>query len=49
MATMRVREITGRRRRYRLLDLERLCWRLRTNDMSQVRPNLEAAGSGFGA
>jgi putative transposase len=33
----------GQRRRYRLLELERLCWRLGAGDLDQVRPNLEAA------
>ena len=36
-------EIMGRRRRYRLLDLDRLCWRLGTEDLEEVRRNLEAA------
>lgn len=36
-------EIMGKRRRYRLLDLERLCWRLGTADVKEVRENLEAA------
>ena len=35
-------EIMGRRRRYRLLDLDRLCWRLATDDIEEVRRNLEA-------
>lgn len=35
------RELMGERRRYRLLDLERLCWRLRTSSLSEVRENLE--------
>jgi REP-associated tyrosine transposase len=34
-------EIMGGRSRYRLLDLERLCWRLRTEDMEELRKNLE--------
>ena len=34
-------EIMGLRSRYRLLDLERLCWRLQTEDLEQVRRNLE--------
>ena len=37
------REIMGRRERYRLLDLERLCWRLGTEDLGTVRNNLEAS------
>jgi putative transposase len=36
-------EIMGIRRRYRLVDLERLCWRLAADDIQQVRCNLEAA------
>ena len=36
-------EIMGRRQRYRLLDLERLCWRLRTTDLEGLRKNLEAS------
>jgi putative transposase len=36
-------EIMGRRRRYRLVDLERLCWRLGTTSLVEVRKNLEAA------
>ena len=35
-------EIMGDRRRYRLLDLERLCWRLATVDVGELRRNLEA-------
>jgi putative transposase len=35
------REIMGERRRYRLMDVERLCWRLRTDNMDEVRKNLE--------
>jgi putative transposase len=35
-------EIMGRRRRYRLLDLERLCWRLPTDNLGEVRSHLEA-------
>lgn len=34
-------EIMGRRQRYRLLDLERLCWRLGTDQLDQVRTNLD--------
>jgi hypothetical protein len=36
-------EIMGRRRRYRLPDLERLCWRLGTDDPQEVRRNWEVA------
>jgi putative transposase len=36
-------EILGKRRRYRLVDWERLCWRLATGDLEEVRHNLEAA------
>ena len=36
-------EIVGIRRRYRLLDLERLCWRLGQTDLAEVRRNLEAS------
>jgi putative transposase len=36
-------EIMGQRQRYRLLDLDRLCWRLRTDSLAEVRKNLEAA------
>jgi len=36
-------EINGTRRRYCLLDLDRLCWRLGTDDVQEVRRNLEAA------
>jgi len=32
----------GRRQRYRLVDLERLCWRLGTTNLEEVRRNLEA-------
>jgi len=35
-------EIMGRRQRYRLLDLERLCWRLGTGSLEAVRENLKA-------
>jgi len=34
-------EIMGRRQRYRLLDLDRLCWRLETTSIEEVRRNLE--------
>jgi len=33
-------EIMGIRTRYRLIDLERLCWRLRTDSIEEVRRNL---------
>ena len=36
-------ELMGGRQRYRLLDLERLCWRLATADLQEVRSNLEGA------
>jgi REP-associated tyrosine transposase len=36
------REIMGERKRNRLLALERLCWRLGTDDLGAVRKNLEA-------
>ena len=35
-------EIMGTRRRYRLLDLERLCWRLGTDCLEEVRKILRA-------
>lgn len=35
-------EIVGTRRRYRLLDLDRLCWRLGTDSVDEVRRNFEA-------
>jgi putative transposase len=31
----------GRRQRYRLVNLERLCWRLGTASLQEVRKNLE--------
>jgi len=34
-------EIMGRRQRYRLVDLERLCWRLGTTSLKEVQENLE--------
>jgi putative transposase len=34
-------EITGDRRRYRLLDLEQLCWRLGTADLQALGTNLD--------
>jgi REP-associated tyrosine transposase len=36
-------EIMGRRRRYRLIDAERLCWRLHTASIEEVRKNLEVS------
>ena len=36
-------EIMGQRRRYRLLDLDRLCWRLQADSVADVQKNLEAA------
>ena len=36
-------EVMGHRRRYRLLDLERLCWRLGTADVEELRRRFEAA------
>jgi REP-associated tyrosine transposase len=33
-------EIMGRRRRYRLLDLDRLCWRLGAENLEEVGKNL---------
>lgn len=36
-------EIMGTRRRYRLLDLDRLCWRLRVSDPEDLRENLQAS------
>lgn len=36
-------EIMGQRQRYRLMDLERLCWRLRTESVPELGKNLEAA------
>jgi putative transposase len=36
-------EIMGRRRRYRLIDLDRLCWRLRATSLADVQKNLEAS------
>jgi hypothetical protein len=38
-------ELMGRRRRYRLLDLDRLCWRLGTEEIEEVRQNLEVVSS----
>jgi len=36
-------ELMGQRQRYRLLDLERLCWRLQADSLPGVRKNLDAA------
>jgi putative transposase len=36
-------EIMGRRHRFRLLDLDRLCWRLRAGSIDEVRKNLDAS------
>ena len=36
-------EIMGTRRRYRLIDADRLCWRLRTTRIEEVARNLEAS------
>ena len=36
-------EIMGRRKRYRLIDLERLCWRLRADNVEDVQRNLIAS------
>jgi putative transposase len=36
-------EIMEQRQRYRLLDVERLCWRLGTTDLGEVQKNLDAA------
>ena len=36
-------EIMGQRQRYRLLDLDRLCWRLQADSLVEVRNNVEAA------
>jgi hypothetical protein len=36
-------EIMGTRRRYRLIDWDRLCWRLRASNLEDVRKNLEAS------
>ena len=35
-------EIMGTRRRYRVLDLDRLCWRFGTDSIEELRGNLEA-------
>ena len=36
-------EIMGERKRNRLLDVGRLCWRLGTDDLGAVRKNLKAS------
>jgi hypothetical protein len=36
-------EIMGRPQRYRVLDLDRLCWRLQAGSLTDVRKYLEAA------
>lgn len=36
-------EIMGQRQRYRVLDLDRLCWRLQADTLREVRHHLEAA------
>ena len=36
-------EITDHRQRYRVVDLERLCWRLRAESTNEVRKHLEAS------
>jgi putative transposase len=36
-------EIMGNRSRYRLIDLERLCWRVRAPSLEDLRTNLEAS------
>ena len=36
-------EMMGQRQRYRVLDLDRHCWRLQVQSLTQVRKNLEAA------
>jgi len=36
-------EIMGSRKRYRLIDVERLCWRLRAENVEEVRKNLIAS------
>jgi len=36
-------QIMGQRQRHRLLDLDRLCWRLQAESVMEVRNNLEAA------
>ena len=36
-------EIMGHRQRYRVVDLERLCWRLRAESTNEVRKHLEVS------
>jgi putative transposase len=36
-------EIMGSRRRYRVVDMDRLCWRLRSASLDEVRKNLAAS------
>jgi len=36
-------ELMGQRQRYRLLDVDRLCWRLQAPSLTDVRKNLESA------
>jgi putative transposase len=36
-------EIMGERKRYRVVDVERLCWRLQVGDVEEVRKNLEVS------
>ncbi len=36
-------EMMGQRQRYRVLDLDRLCWRLQADSLEDVRNHLEAA------
>jgi len=36
-------EILGIRQRYRVIDLERLCWRVRASSVAEVRRNLEVS------
>jgi putative transposase len=36
-------EIMGQRQRYRLVDVERLCWRLRAGSLDELRKNLAAS------
>lgn len=36
-------EILGQRQRYRVLDLDRLCWRLQAESLMEVGKNLQAA------
>jgi len=36
-------EIMGSRKRYRVIDLERLCWHLRADNVEEVRKNLIAS------